>query len=116
ELARGEYMDRRENVLFVGGIYGGYIFSDFLFASDGMYTVGKILEMLATTEYRISKLDEELPRRYQHIVHVPCPWEMKGRVMRRALAHSEGQKRQLVEGVKIFLDTGDVLMLPTKEK
>ncbi len=107
---------REENVLFVGGIYGGYIFSDFLFASDGMYTVGKILEMLATTEYRISKLDEELPRRYQHIVHVPCPWEMKGRVMRRALAHSEGQKRQLVEGVKIFLDTGDVLMLPTKEK
>jgi mannose-1-phosphate guanylyltransferase/phosphomannomutase len=107
---------REDNVLFVGGIYGGYIFSDFLFASDGMYTVGKILEMLSKTEYRISQLDKELPRRFHHMVSVPCPWEMKGRVMRRAMAESEGAERLLVEGVKIFTDSGSVLMLPTKEK
>lgn len=107
---------REPNVLFVGGAYGGYIFSDFLFAADGMYSVGKILEMLAKTGYKISQLDEMLPRRYQYSIEVPCPWDYKGTVMRRAMEYSEDFQRQLVEGVKIFFDYSSILLLPSKEK
>ncbi|MFP4368913.1 MAG: sugar phosphate nucleotidyltransferase [Candidatus Kapaibacterium sp.] len=107
---------RDESVLFAGGIYGGYIFSDFLFASDGMFTIGQILEMLAKSGHKISKLDETLPRRYQHSETVEVPWELKGLVMRRAMDHSDKLKRELVEGVKIFTEQGDsVLLLPAKE-
>jgi mannose-1-phosphate guanylyltransferase/phosphomannomutase len=105
-----------ESVLFVGGAWGGYIFTEFLFASDGMFSVGQILEMLAQTNMKISQLDEMLPRRYQYSVSVNCPWEFKGTVMRKAMEYSTNQERQLVEGVKIFLGDDSVLITPDKEK
>jgi mannose-1-phosphate guanylyltransferase/phosphomannomutase len=105
-----------ESVKFVGGVYGGFIFSDFLFASDGMYTVGKMLEMLATTKTTTSQLDESLPKRYQYIIDNKCSWDAKGKVMRNAMEHSDGKRRELVEGVKIFEDNDSVLLLPAKEK
>jgi mannose-1-phosphate guanylyltransferase/phosphomannomutase len=105
-----------KDIKFVGGIYGGYIFSDFLFASDGMYTVGKVLEMLSVTGKTISDLDEELPRKYQVMKEAKVPWEAKGTVMRMAMEYSKNMERQLVEGVKVFEGDGNVLMLPAKEK
>ncbi len=108
---------RDENLLFVGGIWGGYIFSDFLFAADGMYTVGKILEMLAVTGLKISDIDSSLPRRFQSSVEIPVPWEYKGTVMRKAMEYSDKMTRLLIEGVKIIFDNQDtVLFLPNKEK
>jgi len=106
---------REENMLFVGGVWGGFIFADFLFAADGMYSIAKIIEMLAKTETKISELDELLPRRYQFTTSVQCSWEHKGMVMRRAMEYSEGKERELVEGIKMFIDDSWVLMLPDKE-
>ncbi|HRP01982.1 MAG TPA: sugar phosphate nucleotidyltransferase [Candidatus Kapabacteria bacterium] len=104
------------DVKYVTGIYGGFIFSDFLFASDGMFTIGQMLEMLAKTGYTLSYLDETLPKRYQCVQEIPVAWDYKGTVMRKAMDYSENYDRQLVEGVKIF-DRGDsVLLLPSKEK
>jgi len=105
-----------ENVKFVAGVYGGFIFTDFLYASDGMYTVGKILEMLARTDYTLSQLNNQLPRRYQTIIETPVAWEKKGTVMRKAIEYSENYERQLVEGVKIFDRNDSVLLVPAKEK
>lgn len=105
-----------ENVLFVGGGWGGFIFTDFLFASDGMFSIGRILEMLAKTGVTIPEIDEALPRRYQHMIIVPCPWETKGRVVRRAMEFALDYKHQLVEGVKIFIDNDSVLFYPDLEK
>ena len=107
---------RDDDVLFVGGIWGGYIFSDFLFAADGMYTIGKILEMLAKTGKKISEIDESLPRLFQYQIDVECPWQYRGQVMRQAMEYSENMKRELVEGVKIFIDENSVLMIPDPEK
>ncbi len=107
---------RDESVKFVGGVWGGFIFTDFLFASDGMYSIGKILEMLAKTGYTVEQLDEMLPRRFQHTISVNCPWELKGKVIRRAMEFSEAYERQLVEGVKIFKDGDSVLLYPDLEK
>jgi len=105
-----------ESIKFVGGIYGGYIFSDFLFASDGMFTVGKILEMIAKTNLSISQLDDILPRRYQKSIIVSTPWESKGTVMRKAMQYTnQFSNRQLVEGIKIIDDNESVLLLPGKE-
>ena len=47
---------------FVGGTKGGFIFNDFLFASDGMYSITKLLECIARTKKQIGKLDHETPR------------------------------------------------------
>ncbi|MFH1050481.1 MAG: sugar phosphate nucleotidyltransferase [bacterium] len=107
---------RDENVIFVGGVWGNYIFRDFLFAADGMFTIGKILEMLAKTGLKTSTLDTELPQRFQHHKNVNCPWELKGKVMRCAMEHSENFPRELVDGVKIFEEDSSVLLFPDREK
>lgn len=107
---------REPNILFVGGVWGGFIFTDFLFASDGMYSIGKILEMLAQTGFTFPQLDESLPRRFQHSVIVPCPWELKGKVIRRAMEYAFDFKHQLIEGVKIFIDTDSIHFFPDLEK
>lgn len=106
---------RDPKVLFVGGVWGGFIFSEFLFASDAMFTVGKILEMLAKTGMKFPELDDALPRRYQHSINLECPKELKGTVMRRAMQHSEEMNRELVEGVKIFFDGDSILLIPEME-
>lgn len=107
---------REKNLLFVGGIWGGYIFSDFLFASDGMFTIGKTLEMLADSGLCFSELDRTLVKRYQHHISISCPWSYKGSVMRKAMEHSEKMDRELIEGVKLNLGVDSVLLVPDKEK
>lgn len=102
---------------FVGGTRGGFVFPEFLFAIDGMYATAKIMEMTAKSGLTLGKLDQELPRRAVTERTIDCPWELKGRAMRRAMEHSENMERQLIDGVKIFLDNRDwVLLIPDKER
>jgi len=91
-----------KTVQFVGGTKGGFIFNEFLFASDGMYSLAKILEFMAVTRKRIGDIDRETPRLHFVKKNVPCSWHVKGRVMRRLIKDSEATPRELVEGVKLF--------------
>lgn len=104
-----------ESVLFVGNIHGGFIFRDFLFASDGMFAIGQVLEMLSKTGLKISDIDTNLPKRCYKYCEIRIPWEMKGYIMRRAIQYSESFPRELVEGVKIFYDDNSVVLLPNSE-
>lgn len=107
---------RDPQVLFVGGVWGSFIFSEYLFASDGMFSISQLLEMLALSNCRLSDLDEAVPKRHQHSLMADCSWEYKGLVMRRLMEHSEALRRELVEGVKIHFENGDsVLVMPDKE-
>ena len=102
---------------FIGGTRGGFIFPEFLFAIDGMYAVGKIMEMVARSGKTIGQLDRELPRRAVTDRTLDCAWEQKGTAMRRAMEHSEEMRRELIDGVKIWLDDHDwVLLIPDKER
>jgi mannose-1-phosphate guanylyltransferase/phosphomannomutase len=105
-----------KEVAFVGGTRGGFIFPEFLFSIDGMYAAGKIMEMIARTGLTLGQLNRELPRREIVERTVDCPWEVKGRVMRKAMEHSENRQRQLLDGVKIFLGENWVLLIPDKER
>lgn len=105
-----------KEVAFVGGTRGGFIFPEFLFSIDGMYGVAKIMEMVALTGKTLGQLNKELPRRAVVDRTVECPWELKGRVMRRAMEHSESFPRQLIDGVKIFLGDDWALLIPDKER
>lgn len=87
---------------YVGGTKGGFIFSEFLFAADGMYSLAKLLECIAITKKLLGELDKETPRLHFVKKTVPCAWHAKGRVMRRLMKDSEPQRRDLIEGVKIF--------------
>jgi len=72
--------------------------------------------MIARTGHQLSELDRTLPKRHQASVAIYCPWEAKGTVMRRAMEHSEGKERLLVDGVCVVEGQHTVLLVPDKEE
>ena len=105
-----------EHIEFVAGTRGGFIFPEFLFATDAMYSVAKILEMQAVTGWKLGDVDDGIPRLHRRMREISCPWQAKGRVMRNAMHASEGHDRQLIDGIKIQFDPRTwVLLLPSKE-
>ncbi len=105
---------------FVGGNKGGFIFTDFFFATDAMYSFVKILEMMALAEMRLGEIDASLPNMVMSKRNVNCSWEHKGKVMRNIMRDTEGLRRDLVDGVKVHLQhdgkSASVLLLPDKER
>jgi mannose-1-phosphate guanylyltransferase / phosphomannomutase len=90
-----------KQIKFVGGTKGGFIFNEFLFASDGMYSISKLLECISITKKRIGQLDKETPRLYFVKKNISCPWHTKGRILRKLTEHSERIPRDLIEGIKL---------------
>lgn len=110
-----------KDVKFVGGTKGGFIFTEFFFATDAMYSVAKILEMMARTDKLLGEVDAGIPRLSTVRRNVNCSWEHKGKVMRHIMYDTEGRRRDLVDGVKVYLDdrpAGGVslLLIPDKER
>ncbi|MDI6756827.1 MAG: mannose-1-phosphate guanyltransferase [Endomicrobiia bacterium] len=107
----------RPDVVFVGNTIGGYIFPEFQCAFDALYSIGKILEMMSALGVRLNRLAREIPT--FEILHerVPCPWDKKGAVMRKAIEHAKDKRHELIDGVKIYLSKTDwILMLPDAEE
>lgn len=105
-----------EEISFVGGTKGGFIFSDFLFATDGMYSVSKILEMMAITKTRLGTLEDSLEKLVLKKTTIPCDWGAKGKVMRNAMYEAKRHEHLLVDGVKLIFDERAwVLLIPDKE-
>ena len=71
-----------EGVVFAGALGGGYIFPEFLPAFDAVMSLGKWLELLAPQARPLSAQVADIPS--STLVHrtVPCPWSLKGTVMR----------------------------------
>jgi mannose-1-phosphate guanylyltransferase / phosphomannomutase len=85
-----------------------------------MYSVAKILEMMAKAGAHLGEIDASVPRLAGCRREVNCSWEHKGKVMRNIMHDSEGRKRDLVDGVKIHFEDGGnaiaVLLIPDKER
>jgi mannose-1-phosphate guanylyltransferase/phosphomannomutase len=106
-----------KSVKFVGGTKGGFIFTDFFFATDAMYSVAKILEMMALADKGLGEFDAAIPHLAGARRNVNCSWEHKGKVMRHIMRDSEARRRDLVDGVKIYYDDGSsALLIPDKER
>jgi mannose-1-phosphate guanylyltransferase/phosphomannomutase len=91
-----------KDIRFVGGSKGGFIFNEFLFASDAMYSVAKLLECMALTKKRFGEIDSETVRLHGVRKHIVCPFHIKGAIMRRLMQDTESIPRDLVEGVRLF--------------
>jgi len=103
-----------DDIVMAASLDGGFIFPKFLPAYDATAAFATMLELLARTGTRLSKLVGTLPR--THVTHetVGTPSEHKGTVMRSLVESAEGELL-LVDGVKILEDDGWVLVLPDPE-
>jgi mannose-1-phosphate guanylyltransferase/phosphomannomutase len=107
-------------IRFIGGTRGGFIFADFFFATDAMFSVAKILEMIAKTGKTLGTIDREVPRLHRAHRTVNCSFEYTGKVMRNIMHATERQPRDLVDGVKVYFDDPNkglsALLIPDKER
>ena len=101
----------------VAGSRGEFIFSDFIPAYDGMFAAVKLLEGLARGGVRLHDLATQHPELHMRQQRVSCPWGRKGTVMRRLTEETEHENRQLVDGVKVWKNQHEwVLIIPHSHK
>ncbi len=112
-------MDAAENpdIELVGGTKGGIIFPGYSHATDGMFSIMKVLEMLASSGKTLSSIEKETPKLFMAKKNIFCTREQKGKIMRKLVEESEGKNRQLIDGIKIFFDKYEwVLCIPDSER
>lgn len=97
---------------FAGSATGGYIFPDFLAASDAVMSMGMITRMLASDGRTLDEIVDSLPPFYKRTIGVFCPVDRKGAVMRVVTDATAGCDVDLTEGVRIHLEGGWALILP----
>src|ERR1017187_1679470 len=95
---------------------GGFIWPYFFGAYDAMYTLVKLLELRAVFQTPLSEMRRGLPVSPYITATEFCPWEAKGKVMRRLLEYSQGRDLDLVDGLKVFVDGGFVLVRPDPDE
>jgi mannose-1-phosphate guanylyltransferase / phosphomannomutase len=76
----------------------------------------KLLEMRAVFGAKLSDVRRGLPVSPYISATEFCPWEAKGRVMRRLLEEHEGRELDLVDGLKVFVEGGFVLVRPDPDE
>jgi mannose-1-phosphate guanylyltransferase/phosphomannomutase len=103
-------------VVFAGAVGGGYVFPEFLPGYDAVASLAKLLELLAPVNRPLSDLVAELPE--PTLIHhqVPCPWALKGLVMRVLNERLAGRDLDLTDGIKLFDERGWSQVLPDPDE
>lgn len=105
------------DVKFVGGTRRGVFFPDFLYATDGMFAIAKILEMSAKIKMNIEEVDKIIPKLHRRKINLDCTREEKGKIMRKFMEDTMNYRQQLIDGVKIFINGTDVILcIPDKAR
>jgi mannose-1-phosphate guanylyltransferase/phosphomannomutase len=84
--------------------------------ADAVFSLIKVLELLARERLSLAELSQLLPQVERGYQEVDCPWEEKGRVMRRLFEENKGRELELTDGLKVFHDNGWALVLPDAEE
>lgn len=86
--------------------------NQFLLNFDALAGLIKILEFFCMKNTTLSDILKEIPDFYVSKKKIFCPWELKGRVMRTLITEKNGEKVELLDGVKFILENGWALILP----
>ncbi len=102
--------------VFAGNEAGEFIFSKELPYPDALVAATKIVEYLASTESRISKLKREVywPTVARGVVMVP--WNERGRIMRKLALDYNDKRVDTLEGIKVMVEDGWVLINPSSDE
>jgi mannose-1-phosphate guanylyltransferase/phosphomannomutase len=117
EIERGQYANFKQEKIkkydLVATGEGNFAFTEFATHRDSMYATLKIIEMMVNHNVKLSELIDSLPSFYYHTSQAPCSQALKGKMMRMFLEDAKGKESSTLDGVKIWLDTNDwILMIP----
>lgn len=102
--------------ILVGSMSGQFSFPRFQPAFDGMFTIARIMELVAAGNISLAQTATTIPHRafLQH--RLPCPWEMKGSVMRKMSEDSLDKEATFIDGIKVHYAEDWLLLLPDQHK
>jgi phosphomannomutase/phosphoglucomutase len=93
-----------------GGIFYGLHQS----VRDGAMATALILDIMAKTGEKLSKLIGELPKYFIEKGKVECPEEIKQKVLKKLVKQVQSLNISTIDGVKIwFKDKSDILIRPS---
>ncbi len=117
DISRGQYSNfkaediKRYDLVATGD--GNFAFTEFSTHRDSMYATLRILEMMLNHDIKLSEIIASLPTFYYNIIQRKCSQALKGKMMRKFLEDAKGKKSSTLDGVKIWLDEHDwILMIP----
>ncbi len=103
-------------VILAGDGDGGLIFPEFHPAMDGLYAIVRLPHLLESQQVNLSEVVRALPPYYLARTKVPCSWEDKGKVMRLLSQQFQDQRVRQIDGIKIDMGDGWVLVLPDVDR
>jgi mannose-1-phosphate guanylyltransferase/phosphomannomutase len=117
EIERGKYSNFKQDQMrsydLVATAEGNFAFTEFATHRDSMFASLKILQMIVDQKVKLSDIIRSLPKYFYRTTQVECTQELKGKMMRKFLENSKGKKSSTLDGVKIWLDEHDwILMIP----
>lgn len=117
EIEQGQYANFKASQMkmydLVATGEGNFTFTEFSTHRDSMYATLKILEMIVSNKVKLSELIAAIPHFYYHTFQVPCTQAYKGKMMRMFLEDAKEKVSSTLDGVKIWLDEYDwILMIP----
>ncbi len=107
---------RDRQVRMVASLDGRFGWPAFQPNFDGLFTIAKVMELCARTGLSLAETFAAIPRRSYHHVQVPCSREFKGGLMRRMSEAAVDQEASFVDGVRIDMERGWVLVLPDQNR
>lgn len=100
---------------FVAEEKGGFIFSEFMPAFDGMFATVKLLEFLARYGQPLSTIVDEIPEYIKLVENIPVPWDKRGAIMKELVSLNNDEKRN-VEGIEFFENENRILIIPDNDR
>ena len=119
EINRGKYDNFKAKKMkeydLVATGNGNFTFTEFTLYRDSMYATLKILELMSLYQLSLSEVVSSIPSFYYNAFKIECSQALKGKMMRIFLEDAKDKKLSTVDGVKIWLDTDDwILMIPNQ--
>jgi mannose-1-phosphate guanylyltransferase/phosphomannomutase len=106
----------QKGVRLAGDGRGRTIFTALHTAFDAMFSLAKLLELLSTSNTRLTDVIADLPDWHIEEADVPCPWDKKGAVMRLLGEQYRDRRARAADGIKINLGDEWVLVLPDPDE
>lgn len=109
-----EACQKQAGALLGGSAETGFIFPQLHPGYDAMFSIAKLMEMLALRQQPLSEIRQNLPQVFHTHQALRCPWIAKGSLMRHLVETHSPNTLNLVDGVKILHRDGNdwVLVLP----
>lgn len=105
---------RRRDAIFASAGEGDLIFPALHHAPDALFALGRLLELLTLSKGTVDDLAEQAPAAAVARASLPCPMERKGGVMRKFAEQVQDREASFLEGIRVPLDGGWVLLRPDR--